>query len=135
MTRYNIESKSGYVACNLTVDDISDVCKCYISINKDEQLWRISSWFTKSGFMNKGYGRETLKHALDYCMDKYGIPATIQYTWNGANPYVLEWLERHFDAVCTCPIAVQKTQPDDDWNSHIYELNKEKVLKYFDLSE
>ena len=133
MTRYNIENENGYVKCHLTVDDIPDVCKCYISTNKEEQLWRISYWFTKSEFMHKGYGKETLKHTLDYCMTKYGMPTSVQYTWNGTNSYVLDWLERHFNAVCTCPIAVQKTQPDDDKDSHIYELNKEKVLEYFDL--
>lgn len=34
-------------------------------------------------------------------------------------------------SVCNCPIAVQKTQTGDDWDSHIYTLNKNKVLDYF----
>lgn len=41
-----------------------------------------------------------------------------------------DWLVKNFDAVCECPIAVQKTQPGDDWDSHIYELDCNKVLRF-----
>ena len=60
----------------------------------------------------------------------FGIPAHIEYIWNGQNQYVYDWLKKNFDAVCKCPIAAQKTQPGDDWDSHIYELDCNKVLRF-----
>lgn len=130
---YDIQEKGNRVICELSLSEANNVCECTISVNKQTNVWTISEWFTTSGFGNKGFGKATLKYALDYCMDKYGYPTGIEYTWNGVNSYVLTWLEQHFDAVCNCPIAVQKSQPDDDWDSHIYKLNKEKVLEYFKI--
>jgi hypothetical protein len=60
----------------------------------------------------------------------FDIPNHIEYIWNGQNQYVYDWLVKNFDAVCECPIAVQKTQPGDDWDSHIYELDCNKVLSF-----
>lgn len=120
---YRVYARKGHVACRLSVDGMADVCQCEVSVDEGARLWNISSWFTKPGYMDKGFGRETLKQALAYCIKAYGVPASIRYTWNGMNSYVLAWLERHFDAACICPIAVQKNQADDDWDSHIYELD------------
>ena len=77
--------------------------------------------------------RVILNKILQYLYRAYGKPSNIEYIWNGTNEYVFDWLVTHFNAVCKCPIAVQKTQADDDWSSHIYELNVNKVLKYFKL--
>lgn len=68
-------------------------------------------------------------------MKKLTIDETIEryekyLSWNGLNQYVYDWLEKNFDAVCNCPLAVQKTQSDDDWSSHIYTLDKDKVLEF-----
>lgn len=111
------------------------ICKCLIQINDSHEIWSISSWFTEEGYGNKGYGRQTLMRLLQYVFNMYGMPDQIQYIWNGANEYVLNWMEEHFDAICTCPIAVQKTQADDDWDSHIYNLNLDKVMDYFQFGK
>lgn len=134
-TKYDIQEKGNRIVCRLSAMGVDDVCRCTVSVNESANIWRISSWFTKSGFGNKGFGRAALEKALQRCMDRYGDPEGIEYTWNGENAYVLAWLERHFDAVCICSVAVQKTQPDDDWDSHIYELDKEKVLQYFKIGK
>ncbi len=132
MTTYEIINKNGHETCKQIIGDI-EVCTCEISINKVTNTWNINAWYTKEGFKNKGYGKATMHKLLAHCIEKYGEPNIIQYTWNGTNAYVMNWLERCFDAICTCPIAIQKTQSEDDWDSHIYELNKEKVLVYFKL--
>ena len=78
-----------------------------------------------------GFGKVTMKTLIDRLIYMYGEPSIIEYIWNGANEYVLDWITKEFNAVCQCPIAVQKTQTDDDWSSHMYTLDKDKVLKYF----
>ena len=63
----------------------------------------------------------------------YGLPKEVDYVWNGSNDYVIEWLNKHFGAISKCPIAVQKNSFDDDWDSHVYVLNRVKFLNYFQL--
>lgn len=75
-------------------------------------------------------GTDILKHGLQNMAQIFGLPDHIEYIWNGLNQYVYDWLEKNFDAVCNCPLAVQKTQSDDDWSSHIYTLDKDKVLEF-----
>lgn len=111
----------------------TEVCKC--QINVDENTWTISSWYTVPRYGNKGFGTKTLKELLEVVYSKTGRPERIEYIWNGANSYVYDWLERNFGALSKCPIAIQKTQSDDDWDSHIYYLNVQKTLDYFDLKE
>ena len=62
-------------------------------------------------------------------------PDKIEYIWNGANQYVYDWMTHHFDPISKCPIAVQKYASEDDWDSHVYILNVEKVLKYFEIKQ
>lgn len=109
-----------------------EMCYASISLNEadEEKKWGISEWFTEEKYRNIGIGRITLKKLSQYIVDKYGRPNIVEYTWNGTNDYVLDWLMKHFDAKCNCPIAVQKTQSSDDWDSHIYTLNAEKFLAY-----
>lgn len=128
---FDIRERKGHVTCKMCTGADEVVCTCEISISRD--AWNITAWYTKEGFKNKGLGKQTMQVALRYCRETYGEPQAMQYTWNGVNHYVLEWLEKNFDAVCTCPIAVQKNQSGDDWDSHIYGLDKEKVLQYFGL--
>lgn len=116
--------------CIATLDSIQ-VCKCQINANVN--TWTISAWYTDKNYLNQGIGTKTLTYLLKFLYDKLGMPKNIEYIWNGANEYVYEWIEKNFDAVSNCPIAVQKTQCEDDWNSHIYNLNVEKVIKYFKL--
>lgn len=108
----------------------------YARLNKDKagNVWTISEWFVSDCFQHKGYGRRILDAALTKMFEMFGEPFEIQYVWNGQNEYVFEWLKKNFTPISTCPIAIQKTQSDDDWSSHIYKLQKEKVLKYFELN-
>lgn len=108
-----------------------EICKCQINVSNS--TWTISSWYTDKKHLNKGIGTKTLKHLLKYLYKVFGTPKCVEYIWNGANEYVYEWMENNFGAISKCPIAVQKTQSDDDWSSHIYCLNVEKVIKYFEL--
>ncbi len=130
--KHNIEinTKTGIVRCNTEYQNES-VCKLQINTAENNSIWTISSWYTKKGFCHNGIGKACMSACLSDMVVKYGIPKKIQYIWNGANGYVIKFLTEHFNAVCNCPIAVQKTQTDDDWESHIYTLNKEKVLDYF----
>ena len=127
-----VKDHNGVVKCIATVDGVK-ASECQININKadDNIKWTISSWFTESGFKHQGIGKHAMSRLVSYCKTVHGYPTEVEYVWNGAHEYVLDWMERHFDAICTCPIAVQKTQSDDDWSSHIYVLNKDKVLDYF----
>lgn len=102
-------------------------------INAVDNRWVISSWFTDSEYKNRGIGKQVVKNLLIYLYANLGEPRSIEYIWNGTNQYVYDWIHNRFDAVCTCPLAVQKYQNDDDWSSHIYVLNKSSVLEYFDV--
>lgn len=133
---FNEKKDKCTIECMAYIEECAEsICKCRIQVDKKEQKWTISSWFTKSGYGNKGYGKKTMKAAMEYVFRLYGFPQKVEYIWNGANEYVLNWLEENFDAVCNCPIAVQKTQADDDWDSHEYDLNVQKVMQYFGVHE
>lgn len=69
-----------------------------------------------------------MKALVEYALAKLGEPETVEYVWNGQNQYVFCWLERHVSPVCKCPMAVQKPQPEDDWDSHVYTLDKGDFL-------
>lgn len=127
-----IENKvRGIIRCSTGYKDNEEVCHCQLNATENYSVWTISSWYTKKGYGNQGIGRASMRELLIYMCKTYGIPKKVKYIWNGANAYVMDFLEENFDAVCNCPIAVQKTQMEDDWESHIYTLNKEKVLSYF----
>ena len=107
------------------------LCECKIDVDPGTKTWTISSWYTEEGHKHHGFGKLTLKACLDTIAAVHGAPDTVEYIWNGANQYVFDWLEENFGALSKCPIAVQKYASDDDWESHIYSLNREKFLKYF----
>lgn len=131
--RFDIQDNRNHVSCRMFTGTEDAVCTCEISVNKISGTWNITLWHTREGFKHKGYGKRAMQEALWYCKKSYGMPSHIQYTWNGANEYVLTWLEQNFNAVCTCPIAVQKNESADDWSSHIYELDRDKVFLYFGI--
>lgn len=124
------------ISCTAHTKDVEEACKCTLSIHKENGItsWVISEWFTAEKLKHQGIGKKTMNELLKYCKYISGIPDMIEYIWNGENEYVMEWLSSNFNAVCECPIAVQKTQPDDDWTSHQYVLNKIKVLNYFGIT-
>ncbi len=111
------------------------VCDCKIAVNENTDTWTISSWYTEKGFGHKGFGTNTLQACLSEINKYYKAPTKVEYIWNGANEYVLEWLNKHFGAVSKCPLVVQKYQSDDDWESHIYILNRNKFVEYFHLKQ
>lgn len=120
----------GTAECEAMLGD-KVICSC--KVNSNISMWTIVSWFTNEEFQGNGIGKKTLAQTL-YCLYKNtGAPKEIKYIWNGMNSYVLEWMERHFDAKSLCPIAVQKKQADDDWESHIYDLDVAKTLAYFEI--
>ena len=105
--------------------------KCSITVTNN--VWTISEWFIDKTLQGKGIGRALLRSTLEYLYNVLGEPLKIEYIWNGQNEYVLEWLTRNFEPISKCPLSVQKTQTEDDWESHVYVLDKNKVLKYFRL--
>ena len=130
--KITVENDSFYTYAYL--DDIK-VCECKIDVNKRSNTWTISSWYTTEEYKHRGYGTLTLQECLSKIREVYGAPAKVEYIWNGANAYVLEWLNEHFGAVSKCPIAVQKYNSEDDWESHIYTLNTQKFTEYFKLDQ
>ena len=114
-------------------DDTVKVCECRVNVSDEGKHWTISSWYATEGNNHKGYGKATLRACLSDISKVYGLPTCVDYIWNGANSYVIDWLNNHFGAISKCPIAVQKYACADDWDSHIYILNKDKVLDYFEL--
>ena len=109
------------------------VSECKICIDDTHTVWSITVWRTHPAFHQKGYGKFALRATIMLLLATYGVPEKIEYIWNGANAYVLDWMKRHFDPVSKLPIAVQKYEAADDWDAHIYILNKQKVLRYFNL--
>lgn len=118
------------ITCEL-MDTKSLISSCRINITG--ATWTISSWYTTKDKKNNGYGKHVLRAAMQHAYCKTGCPDKIEYIWNGANQYVYDWMEKHFEPISRCPLAVQKYASSDDWESHIYILNVEKVLKYFGI--
>ena len=107
-------------------------CKCTITLD-DKENWQVTGWYTDDEFKNQGLGKATMHHLLHYLYFRYGKPQNILYIWNGLNRYVYDWIKANFDAYCRCPIAVQKYQAEDDWESHMYILDVDKMLTYFEV--
>lgn len=131
--KYKVSAISNtYLQASAHLNNAS-ICNAKISTNDDHNEWTITAWYTNEAFKNQGIGKKTLGTLIETLFQIYGQPKKIDYIWNGQNEYVYEWMARHFDAVCNCPLVVQKMQAEDDWLSHIYTLNVSKVLDYFGL--
>ena len=128
MKNYDFKIKNNKYTCNYTIDD-KIISKCEICVNNN--TWTITAWFTNNEYKNQGYGTAVLRALTNYLNNLFGKPESVEYVWNGDNEYVYDWLTNNFDPISKCPIAVQKTANDDDWDSHIYYLNTEKFLNYF----
>lgn len=126
MMYFTTKQNKNYFTTTAYVDNES-VCKCVIS--RDTDKWTISSWYTEKEYQHHGYGKLTLYECLSYMSKHFPKPEHIKYVWNGANQYVFDWLKENFDAVCDCPIAIQKYNSDDDWLSHIYKVVHQKTKK------
>lgn len=131
------EQNSNTYTCFATIG-LQPVCICKINVSGSQTgaktKWTISRWYTKTEYRNQGIGKQTLKCMLNYLCQKYDKPDSIEYIWDGKNEYVGDWLRKYFDAECKCSIAVQKMhEAEDDWDSHVYNLQTDKVLAYFEL--
>lgn len=125
-----IKSDTNSVTCETIIEnDIA--CSC--QVNFTGNTWTISSWYTSKKYKHQGIGKKTLQTALVKVYSITSKPDKIEYIWNGANQYVYDWMIHHFDPISKCPIAVQKYASEDDWDSHVYILNVEKVLQYFEI--
>lgn len=111
-----------------------DTCVSSCRINITGKTWTISSWYTAKDRKHNGYGKHVLQTAMQNAYAETGHPDKVEYIWNGANQYVYDWMSKHFEPVSKCPLAVQKYTSGDDWESHIYILNVEKVLNYFEIA-
>lgn len=110
----------------LKEDDVA-ISECKITVTNN--IWNITEWFTTKGYMNQGYGKLAMKDAVNSLYEAYGMPEQIRYTWNGANEYVFQWLERHFNPVPLNPPIIDSEC--DSWEDHIYILDKVKLINFF----
>lgn len=127
-----IESGNGTYKAIILKDEKNEVSKCVMSADKSN--WRISAWYTKEECFGQGLGKKCMKELVHHIYSILGRPECIEYIWNGQNDYVYEWMERHFSPVSKCPIIVQKYQAEDDWDSHVYKLDVNAFLKYFEVA-
>lgn len=123
-----VNNAKGTVTCKAV--DVYDLEVGHVTVHIADLTLTISEWQVASRMRNIGIGRTLLQYAVELCMNTYGNAIQVIYNWNGKNDYVLKWLEKHFDAVCKCPIAVQKYQWEDTWDAHQYELNINKFMDY-----
>lgn len=105
-----------------------------ISVNKDNS-WMISEWFVNHDYQHQGLGTELFRESINYLSSNFPYPDKIEYVWNGANQYVYDWLQKKFSPVSQCPMTIQKFNADDDWLSHVYELDKKSLYDYFGVHE
>lgn len=104
-------------------------------LSADNNTWTITGWYVNEKYQNQGLGKQLLLKSFLYLNNLLGTPSKIEYIWNGANEYIMDWLTHNFSPVSMCPINVQKYQADDDWSSHIYILDTNKVLSYFGIKD
>lgn len=107
----------------------------HASITLSDRTLTIVMWVVDKRLRNTGIGRELLRVLIEITCNKIGVPEKVLYDWNGVNSYVLEWMERNFDAKCTEDIAVKKYDFSDSWDAHEYSLNPELVLRYFGVRQ
>lgn len=125
--------KDNYFRTSAHINDEEVVCRCAMYVDTITNTWVISSWYTEKDYQHHGYGKTTLLECLKQINKQYSKPNSVKYIWNGVNQYVFNWLKENFDAVCDCPLVIQKYASDDDWSSHIYTLNKDKFFEYFKI--
>lgn len=107
------------------------VCESKISADA-ENVWTISAWYTVKDQHKRGYGKKTLLENLRVMRELLGRPTGVRYVWNGANQYVMDWLNKNFQPTTLLPIAELKYQEEDCWEAHVYELNTDNVMRFID---
>lgn len=127
-----IHIKNKIVSVAIDVQVHNSIGHITISVNKDNS-WMISEWFVNHDYQHQGLGTELFRESINYLSSNFPYPDKIEYVWNGANRYVYEWLQKNFAPVSQCSMVVQKYNSDDDWLSHIYELDVRSVYEYFGI--
>jgi len=125
---YNVIVNNKYVQVVAEADNKA-IGSCKVDYADNEIT--ISSWFVDKEYQHLGYGKKILGKAIESIPDKFDV---VKYIWNGRNEYVLQWMEKHFNAKSLCPIHMLKysyLHPEDSWDLHVYKLNTEKFMKYF----
>lgn len=112
-------------------DNDTKIGHCIIDIDTSKNSWQISSWYVEKKYQHNSLGKRLMKYTAEELIKHFGLPKNIEYIWNGANEYVMKWLDSNFSPISKCPIAVQKYSSEDDWESHIYILNTNSFLHYF----
>lgn len=95
--------------------------------------WGIKEWFVEDGYKRKGIGKQMMKLLMEDLLKDTGKPVEVIYTWNGENEYVYDWLIRNFNAVCQEDLNVLKNDSKFGWKAHLFKLDTNLVLKYFDI--
>jgi len=112
------------------------ICKCTISVNKNDNSWNISQWYANKNYQHQGYGRATMKYLVNALYNLYGVPNKLVYIWNNANEYVYDWIHLNFDAkISDSTLLVLKYSDEDIKEGHEYFLNIDKFFKYFGIGE
>lgn len=104
-----------------------------IGIAGDDTTWSISSWYNKTKQRQSGWGKACLTELSVKILNKYGKPAEISYTWNGQNEYVGRLVTETWAGICNTPLAVLKKDQSDSWDSHLYDLDKDRFLSWLGL--
>jgi hypothetical protein len=128
----DVSNKSSFHT--VAYDEDVKLCECRINVDENGKHWTISSWYVTKGNNHRGFGKATLTACLKAIYKEYGLPSHIDYIWNGANQYVMDWLTNHFDPICKLPLAVQKCDDIDDWTAHMYTINKDKLFEYLHIA-
>ena len=126
-TKLNIHTTKSFL-------DGKQICICKICVNPEKNTWNISTWNTNNTQQKKGYGHQTLQHALQTIYDKIGPPKEIRYIWDGVHPYIMNWLKKHFKPIKSLSLTNQNDILSE-WDAHTYILNTEKTLKYFKIKK
>lgn len=93
--------------------------------------WQISKWFNYiKGHGNEGLGKLCLKYLAEELQEQYGKPVAISYIWNGQNDFVGRLVTDKWGGVCNTPAAVLKNDCADSWDSHIYDLDRDRFMDW-----
>ena len=105
------------------------LCSCKIIV--ENNIWTVTLWYSNPRYLNQGFGYQTMRHTVNTLCRRYGKPYAIKYMWDGANEYVMRWLQNHFSPK---PISFPKTENDkNEFTPGIYELDKDKFFDYFNI--
>ena len=121
--------RTKYISCFVDKKKVLGKCEAYVG---DDNEWVIYYWRVETDFREKGIGKKVLREVLEKMYKDLGAPPYIDYIWDGENEYVYDFLNRHFQPECACPLD-NKSDMYDDWISHVYHLNTSKVFEYFNL--